>query len=529
MAKTLTEEKLVKLLAILVTLTICTTRISMAAGQIFQGLALLMGILLFFRQGRQLHMEGESKKYYLAALAFFASTLVSAIGAVNPGAVVKEFFNMWIWRSVIFVLIAAFIRRRDYLVNMLATYLAVMGLEGIAAAGEAIFIGGRGWGFGPRTTNSLALCGMMCLVFPTACIILYDKGFEQKLKKAASFCTGGILAGQLGAQSRAAWLTAVISAPMAFAPYAKKSLKYMTVVLSIAALVVGMFAVRPHYLKRLMSSSNMTTDWSNTHRLWLWESCINMFKDHPVNGIGLGNFQMFYRDKGYWMHNGKGELTPAELRQKAATAQQGLKKPASTQPKTAAQKQAPVKKAAPVQKLPVKQNAVQQKDTAQNNTVKKQATAGPKAPGQQNIAQKSNTVQKQATAKQPPAKQKTGQQKPAQQKPIAQKPVAKPNVPQKRVFVAGHAHNSYFQLLAETGVIGFAGLVLFVLYYLGNSLRNWFREKQPYDLMFFTSFLSFFVLFAQVEHIVDNSAAVRMMWFLLAILLQMKALKQNGN
>ena len=97
------------------------------------------------------------------------------------------------------------------------------------------------------------------------------------------------------------------------------------------------------------------------------------------------------------------------------------------------------------------------------------------------------------------------------------------------MFVAGHAHNSYFQLLAETGVIGFAGLVLFVLYYLGNSLRNWFREKQPYDLMFFTSFLSFFVLFAQVEHIVDNSAAVRMMWFLLAILLQMKALKQNGN
>ena len=507
MPTTLTEEKLVKLLAILVTLTICTTRISMAAGQIFQGLALLMGILLFFRQGRQLHMEGESKKYYLAALAFFASTLVSAIGAVNPGAVVKEFFNMWIWRSVIFVLIAAFIHRRDYLVNMLAAYLAVMGLEGLAAAGEAIFIGGRGWGFGPRTTNSLALCGMMCLVFPTACIILYDKGFEQKLKKAAAFCTAGILGGQLGAQSRAAWLTCIASAPMAFAPYAKKSLKYLTVVLSIVALIIGVFAVRPHYMKRLVSSANMTTDWSNTHRLWLWESCVNMFRDHPVNGIGLGNFQMYYRDKGYWMHNGKGEPTPAELRQKAAAAQKGLKKPTTTQPKAAAQKQAPVKKAAPVQKPPVKSNAVQ-----------KQADAKP-APAKQNAVQK-------PAAKQKPAQQKTVQQKPVVKKPVQQKQPVKQNTPQKRVFVAGHAHNSYFQLLAETGVIGFAGLLLFVLYYLGNSLRNWFKEKQPYDLMFFTSFLSFFVLFAQVEHIVDNSAAVRMMWFLLAILLQMKALKK---
>ncbi len=507
MFKTLTEEKLVKLLAIFLTLTICTTRISMAAGQIFQGLALLTGILLFFRQGRQLHMEKESKNYYLAALVFFASTLVSAIGAVNPGAVVKEFFNMWIWRSVIFVLIAAFIRRRDYLVNMLAAYLAVMGLEGLAAAGEAILVGGRGWGFGPRTTNSLALCGMMCLAFPTACIILYDKGFEAKLKKAAAFCTAGILGGQLGAQSRAAWLTCIASAPMAFAPYAKKSLKYLTVVLSIVALIIGIFAVRPHYMKRLVSSANMTTDWSNTHRLWLWESCVNMFKDHPVNGIGLGNFQMFYRDKGYWMHNGKGEPTPAELRQKAAAAQKGLKKPPTTQPKAAAQKQAPVKKAAPVQKPPVKPNAVQ-----------KQATAKP-APAKQNAVQK-------PAVKQKPAQQKTVQQKPVVKKPIQQKQPVKQNTPQKRVFVAGHAHNSYFQLLAETGVIGFAGLLLFVLYYLGNSLRNWFKEKQPYDLMFFTSFLSFFVLFAQVEHIVDNSSAVRMMWFLLAILLQMKALKK---
>ena len=480
MIKTLTQEKLVKILAVLLTLTICTTRISMAVGQIFQGLALLTGIILFFRQGRRLTLDPESKRYYTVALAFFAGTLVSAIGAVNPGTVVKEFFNMWIWRSVIFVLIAAFIHRRDYLVNMLAAYLAVMGLEGLAAAGEAIVRGGRGWGFGPATTNSLALCGMMCLILPTACIILYDSGFEKKLKRAAAFCTAGILGGQLGAQSRAAWLTALISMPIAFAPYARKSLKYLTVVLSIAALITGVFAVRPHNMKRLTSSSNMTTDWSNTHRLWLWESCINMFKDHPVNGIGLGNFQEFYKNHGYWMHNGKGELTPAELRQQTNPA-----------PKKAPAKQAPVKKAVPQQKAPVKQASV------------KKAAPQQKAPVKQ-APVKQNAVKKAAATQQKPALQ-------------------------KRVFVAGHAHNSYFQLLAETGVIGFAGLLFFVLYYLGSSLRNWFREKQPYDLMFFTSFLSFFVLFAQVEHIVDNSAAVRMMWFLLAILLQMKRLKKEGR
>ena len=512
MVKTLTQEKLVKILAVLLTLTICTTRISMAAGQIFQGLALLTGIILFFRQGRCLTLDPESKRYYTVALAFFAGTLVSAIGAVNPGTVVKEFFNMWIWRSVIFVLIAAFIHRRDYLVNMLAAYLVVMGLEGFAAAGEAIVRGGRGWGFGPATTNSLALCGMMCLILPTACIILYDSGFETKLKRAAAFCTAGILGGQLGAQSRAAWLTALISMPIAFTPYARKSLKYLTVVLSIAALITGVFAVRPQYMKRLVSSSNMTTDWSNTHRLWLWESCINMFKDHPVNGIGLGNFQEFYKNHGYWMHNGKGELTPAELRQQTNPA-----------PKKATAKQAPVKKAVPQQKAPAKQAPVK-KAVPQQKAPAKQAPVKKAAPQQKATAKqaslKKGVPQQKAPVKQAPAKQNTVKKAAVtQQKPAAQ----------KRVFVAGHAHNSYFQLLAETGVIGFAGLLFFVLYYLGSSLRNWLREKQSYDLMFFTSFLSFFVLFAQVEHIVDNSAAVRMMWFLLAILLQMKRLKKEGR
>ena len=461
-----TEEKLIKILAVCITSAICMTRISMAVGQVFQGLALLTGIILFFRRGRRVMINPESKKYYIVALFFFASTMISAIGAINPGTVVKECFNMWGWRSVPFLLVAAFIYRQDYLRNMLIALLCIQGIEGFCAAAECIILGDRGWGIGPVGTNPLALAGMMCLVYPVACILLLDSRFDKTLKKAAAFCFTGITGGLLGAQSRGAWLVALVSMPIAFAPYARKSLKALTAVLTVAALVVGIFAVQPKYLNRLLSSSNMTTDWSNTHRLWLWESCINMFKDHPVKGIGLGNFTLFYREHGYWMHNGKGEPTQEELRRQK-----------NPPPKTPVKKQA-----APQQKAAVKQAPV-----------KKQA-----AP------------QQKAAVKQAPAKKQAAPQQKA--------------AVQKRLFVDMHAHNSYFQLLAETGIIGFAGLLFFVLYCLGNSLRNWFKEKNPYDLMFFTSFLAFFVLFAQVEHIVDNSSAVRMMWFLLAVILQMKHL-----
>lgn len=510
------EEKLLKLLAVFVTIAICITRISMAAGQVFQGLALLTGIILFARKNGRVSLTPESKKYYLAALLFFAATMVSAFGAINPGTVVKECFNMWIWRSIPFVLVAAFIYRRDYLVNMLIALLCIHGIESFSAAAECIILGGRGWGFGPVGTNPLALAGMMCLMLPAACILVLDPRFEQKLKKAAGFCTAGIIGGLLGAQSRGSWLVTVISMPISVFPYVRKSLKYLAIVISVFALVAGFFIFKPKYIQKFTSVSNVTTNWSNTHRLWLWRSCVNMFKDHPVNGIGLGNFGDFYANHGYWLHDGKMEPYEVEklrrerleqrkkAQQKAKAAQKARSKVQSDVknliPKTKPQAQTNVKET-PKAKV---QAQIQKSQVQQNAKVKQQQ----KLKTQPNVKAAQNT--KPATVKKSAVKQNTVKAKPQLQRP-------------KSFTAASHAHNSYYQLLAETGVIGFGGLLLFVLYYLGNSLRNWIREKNPYDLMFFTSFLSFFVLFAQIEHIVDNSAAIRMMWFLLAVILQLKA------
>ena len=426
------DEKLNKLLAVFITLTICVSRISMAVGQALQCMALLAGIILFFRQKRKLGMTQEAKKYYVVAMLFFISTAVSAIGAENPREVLVEFLNMWIWRSVIFVLITAFIHRKDYLLGMLTTVLVVHGIECFTAFAEFLIYGGRGWGFGSLGSNPLGLSGMMCLMFPAVSIILLDDRFEKKLKTAAAFCLVGILAGLIGCQSRGSWLVVILMTPVIVAPYAAKDIKKVAAVGAICLIIVGIFATNPAFVKRLKSSVNVTTNWSNTHRLWLWGSAVNMFKDHPVNGIGLGNFKEFYKNRGYWLHNGKMEPREARLLKKKGTPRVRVK-----------------------------------------------------------VGEKNN-------------------------KAIY---VVRP----KNFLAASHAHNSYFHYLAETGAIGIVSLLFFVVYFLGNSLRNWLKERQACDFIFFTSFLSFFVLFAQVEHIIDRSSAIRMMWFLLAVLLQMKA------
>lgn len=86
-----------------------------------------------------------------------------------------------------------------------------------------------------------------------------------------------------------------------------------------------------------------------------------------------------------------------------------------------------------------------------------------------------------------------------------------------------HAHNNFFQISAENGIIGLTGLLYFVGYYLYRSLRNYRNHKNPYDILVFTIFFGYVCLFGLIDYTLGISTGTRIMWFLLAVLLQMKA------
>ena len=119
----------------------------------------------------------------------------------------------------------AFIKRRDYLVNMLAALLLTIAADCLLAVpqsllnmGERIY-GGRGWGLGG---NPLYLSGILCMVLPTALVIMLDPAFEKRLKKAASCAAAAITAGLIFNNSRSAWLTEVLVIPPTIWKYLKQ-------------------------------------------------------------------------------------------------------------------------------------------------------------------------------------------------------------------------------------------------------------------------------------------------------------------
>ena len=387
------ESKLVKYLTVFTTLAICTMRPATAVGEIAMGIALLLGIILRYNN-KDFSISNEEIKGYMKAYGVFVLLTIPSILVSNSLVTsIKDFFGLWIWRYVVFVIIAVFIKRREYLVNMLAAFLAVSSVECLFTLLEVlnhIRTDGRGWGFGG---NPLILSGVMCMLLPVVVVILMDPGFEKKLKKISVFAVISILVGLLCNKSRGAWLTELIVIPVATYRYVKKNKFYLAVMLAVFFGIAGFMVSSPQYMQRVKSITNITTERSNADRIWAWRSALDMLREHPATGVGFGQFKVRYL---------------AEYK----------------------------------------------------------------------YAQESQKLT--------------------------------------------HAHNNFLQVSAENGIIGLAGFLYFIGYYLYRSMRNYCINKNPYDILVFTIFFGFICLFGMIDYSLGFSTGIRTMWFLLAILLQLK-------
>ena len=388
------ESKLLKYLTVFTTLAICAMRPATAVGELAMGIALLLGIFLWYSNKTAFSILDEEIKGYMKAYGVFVLLTIPSI-LVSDSLVtsIKDFFGLWIWRYVVFVIIAVFIKRREYLVNMLAAFLAVSSVECLFTLLEVlnhIRTDGRGWGFGG---NPLILSGVMCMLLPVVVVILMDPGFEKKLKKISVFAVISILVGLLCNKSRGAWLTELIVIPVATYRYVKKNKFYLAVMLAVFFGIAGFMVSSPQYMQRVKSITNITTERSNADRIWAWRSALDMLRDHPATGVGFGQFKVRYL---------------AEYK----------------------------------------------------------------------YAQESQKLT--------------------------------------------HAHNNFLQVSAENGIIGLAGFLYFIGYYLYRSMRNYCINKNPYDILVFTIFFGFICLFGMIDYSLGFSTGIRTMWFLLAILLQLK-------
>jgi len=284
----LEEENLIKSLAISLTIMVCLTRLSMAAGTVFYVISILLGLVLWYKY-RHFSLNRESKEYAMAVLIFFASLIPSIIFSESIVDSAKSFVNDFIYRFFVFILILGFIKKREYIVNMLTAFIGVTCIDCLVALYQLLTnYTHRPWGFG---SNPLTLAAVMIMLAPISLIFLLDASLDKKLKRVATAFLPCLIIGLLSNKSRSSWLFIPIVALPVLWQYVRQNKKYLCVLLATVACLGTFFTVNPAYKTRLISITNTTTDYSNIDRIEAWYSSWEMFKDYPLTGVGLGDWR----------------------------------------------------------------------------------------------------------------------------------------------------------------------------------------------------------------------------------------------
>ncbi|WP_449187808.1 O-antigen ligase family protein [Veillonella sp.] len=286
-------------LTVLISLMICTTRSSMALGNLLYGLIILMTLITCWYRRYEISVPQSIRQYGWAYLGMLLCVLPSALISTDIAVTTKYFFNIWVWKVLVIVPILLFIKSSPKLYAILSVFFVYMGIDAVSAFAQYVLgynLGPEGRAGGVINGSMMGLAMLLTLAFPLALIAAYDKRFPSYVRKSAAFSLFGMLLGMWGNQSRGSWLFNGINGVLITLRYCFVNIRYILVLL-VAVVGIGYaFTTHQAYVARFESTFNTTTNGSNLGRIYVWEADKQMIMDHPVTGVGPGLWQKTYRE-----------------------------------------------------------------------------------------------------------------------------------------------------------------------------------------------------------------------------------------
>ena len=255
---------------------------------------LIIGVLLiiyeYFRTKKIPQFEPE----ILKVLAFYFSVqIIIAVTSLNVSVSLREVAGE-LHRFLPLIFAMTFIKSREQLRGVLiATLIASLAndMTGIFQH----FINGAsrpiGLVYSPTFFASSMLMQIPVLIF------MFQEDFTPKILRPVAIFTALLSVFCLGlSMTRGAWL-AFIAVMLLFAVMEKK---YRKVTLKIFAGLLAMSLIIVSLSPKLQERIETLTDknfQSNSERILMWESSIEIFKDYPIHGVGQKMFEKVYNEE----------------------------------------------------------------------------------------------------------------------------------------------------------------------------------------------------------------------------------------
>ncbi len=267
---------------------------TVAGSSIFLGISIfLFFIRVYLRRDDLWEPFGKYRQFVYAYGLFVLAMLLSAFfsGDIRKGiGLVISRQGYYVMPCVI---VMAIVRERFKLIM-----LAKLALVSLLANNLCLFV--KAWKiYGVQTIRIEGLVGFMALaaVFSVAIPLLYlgTAYFKGQWHWICFVSGSSCILANLFTGTRSGWLVSAAVLFLIAALYTKNKRKLLAGMLVMAIGVAGIVVVSPTLSARVRTISSPSDDASVMERFIIWKSAANIWKDYPVLGIGVGQYQNAYQ------------------------------------------------------------------------------------------------------------------------------------------------------------------------------------------------------------------------------------------
>lgn len=252
--------------------------------------AFVLGLIKLFwvRPKIELH-----SKYFLFLGLFIICTLISVL--FNEGASLSEYRSYFISPLVAILLIFLFeFTKKKVLILILVNSLVFL-INAIYVIYQFLVEGntGRPVGF---ADGYMLLCGMNLLILPIIfTLALYPSNIPKYLRVFFFITVFINIPAIIFENTRIVWLALIIVFPLTVLCSEVNRKKQIEIIIGLILYSCICFYISPSSIQRFetISDTQYKTQ-SNYERILMWESAVKMFVDHPLFGVGIGNYHDEY-------------------------------------------------------------------------------------------------------------------------------------------------------------------------------------------------------------------------------------------
>lgn len=267
--------------------------VSTGVSSVAIGLGVLIVLLQFFFTKEIPHFDKGIGKVFVL---YFALQMFIAALSLDPG----ESFRMLrgeFHRFFILFFALMYLKDKQQIGNVLLAFVFSVFLNDTAAVWQGAQAEFKSGYFVKGFNNTHTFLASQCLVGLPAALFAAFYSYTEKWKKYFSLLTAVLTVAVIFISgTRGAWVALAVFT-VVFILLARVNLKMIAASLVVlAVMTAGAVAFIPWAHHRAITITDIRHK-SNTERLLMWQSALDMFKDYPVHGVGQDVFGYLYNTK----------------------------------------------------------------------------------------------------------------------------------------------------------------------------------------------------------------------------------------